>query len=254
MNKIAKILVFGAVNIVIGYAIYPIINTDVVSDKVEATEAIAVYTSENNDTSTIRLIAPAKKAMKNDALGSQSTITLSTNVNQSDKTVTQTNKTTKNHATDDPDFLALNHWALLHKEKLFETISANVPNGLADAMKNVIAENNNFLNKPELVQEAYKDENWVYITEQDLRNLIVQNPISVDFNLLKLTCKQLTCEVFGSETKNGTWRKIYWSLLQSLPNLKQPDSSNSRDSISLSDDGISYIYFKLKFSEEADSY
>lgn len=254
MNKMTKIVAFGAVNILIGYAIYPIINTDVVSDRAEKTETLAAYTSNNEINSTIRLIAPTKKAVLNDSSNSQSTITLAPTVNESETTESQTYKTTKVHASDDPDYLALNQWALLHKEKLFETITANVPDGLADAMKNVIAENNNFLNNPELLQNVDKDENWAYITEQDLRNLIDQNPLSADFNLLKLTCKQLTCEVFGSETKKGTWRKIYWSLLQSLSTLKQPDSSNSRDSISFSDEGIAYIYFKLKFSEEIDTY
>jgi RecG-like helicase len=257
MNRIAKILAFGAVNIIIGYAIYPIINTDVLNDESNKTQTLTTLTSDKKSTSTIRLTTSPKKAVESIVLNTQNSTVLETQTIENEAIETKNNKITKNtnnHTNDDPDYVALNDWAQLHKEKLFETITANVPDALADAMKNVISENNNFLNNPELLQDTHKDENWAYITEQNLRNLIIQNPLSINFNLLKLTCKQLTCEVFGTETEKGTWRKIYWSLLQVMPALKKPNSSNERNSISFSDEGISYIYFKLKFSEEVDSY
>jgi hypothetical protein len=254
MNKMAKFLAFGAVNILIGYAIYPIINKNMVIVDPQKNTKSSTYISAHQDVETTLTTPPSKSLIKVPTIRTQSNLKLVTNAHENKIIEPQANNTIHKEVYDNPDYEALSHWTTLHKEKLFETISTNVPENLADAMINVISENNSFLNSPQLVQDADIDENWAYITEQDLLNLIAQNPLSVDFNLLTLTCKQLTCEVFGSEKTKGIWHKIYWSLLQALPTLKKPDSSNERNSISFSDEGISYIYYKLKFSAEIKSY
>lgn len=256
MNTIVKVLAFGVVNILIGYGIYPLVNTNMPIEEPQNITTLASQQTENiiippvlstpttNHKKVVQFFSPiTRNEMKSTA---QTT--------HHDEGARKTTKAINNQIDDEPNYQALNHWTKLHKEKLFETITANVPDELAGAMKNIISEDNDFLNNPELLQAPHKDENWAYITEQDVRNLIIQNPLSTNFNLLKLTCKQLICEVLGSESITGIWRKIYWSLLQTLPTLKKPDSSNTRDSITFSDEGMSYIYFKLKFTEEVDSY
>jgi hypothetical protein len=252
MKKVAYSVVVAVISLCIGYGIYPILNTnehsssqliDIVNSDdhilIEKTSTPKILTTSQQN----QQITPAPKIAQN----IEQEIEIKTSAPDA-ANIIKTNKTNAELSEPDaPAIKELNNWAISHKALLGQTILENVPPLFADAMTDMISKDNDFLNKPKVIQESQLDENWAYIMEQELRNLINQNPASADFNLLLLTCKQLTCEILGLENAKNAWRKIYFGLLQTAPLIKLPNGESRFKNINFSENNIAYVYSQLKF-------
>ncbi|MCP4413717.1 MAG: hypothetical protein GY808_14245 [Gammaproteobacteria bacterium] len=103
----------------------------------------------------------------------------------------------KNNESYTLDEQELQKWSVDHTEQLLKLIETNLPDFVAKEMKKQITINNNFLDNPELRQEPIEDSNWAFLMEQYLNDFISTHELSDDFELINLTCKQLTCGILG---------------------------------------------------------
>lgn len=139
-------------------------------------------------------------------------------------------------------------WASEHKSELSELINAHVPSQIAENMFKQVSDGNEFLTAPEMKQPPELDSNWAYNMEQELTAYINNHTNADGFDLIKVSCKQLTCDVLGTEKENQAWIKIYFSMFKNVPNINPPNSSGSTKSLSyINGDGTSSIYFQLEF-------
>jgi hypothetical protein len=167
----------------VGYYIFPIFN----STEQSSTQLIEIKNSAvhslNNEKSTPRILPTPQPTKLVTAIQSVEQEIEVEEKHSNIQNIITTNK--KNFELSDTNASAikeLNSWAISHKEMLGQTISENAPPFLADAMTGMISKNNDFLNNPKILQETQLDENWAYTMEQELRNLIDQNPASIDFS------------------------------------------------------------------------
>ena len=109
---------------------------------------------------------------------------------------------------------------------------------------------NPFITNPEIKQDADYDDNWAYIIEQDLTTYINNHQLADQFKLLNVSCKQLMCDVLGTELESQGWIKIFFGMFKNIPGLLSPnESKNSKSLTYLNGDGTSTIYFQLEFKQ-----
>lgn len=255
MNKLMSYSVVSLLSLAVGYCVYPILNSDGSSQSTSE-----VKTSLNNsldDHNRVNKISPSIVAPV--ALKASSTVVVQ-QVEQDFSVqgeMPEFGEIAKAHSALDQDNAAakkaMHEWGALHKTKLQQAITENVPDMLAEGMSEMISQDNNFLSDAEILQDSQLDENWAYIMERDIHSLIRQNSASTDFNLLMLTCKQLTCDILGVEHNSGIWHKIYFNLLRSLPSIQLPSVSDGRKNVSFSEGNVSYIYTQLKFKQNQNN-
>jgi len=142
----------------------------------------------------------------------------------------------------------LRDWTATHKSTVFDLIDNNASRTFAAKFKSFISEKNNFFESPKVNQDAVTDEYWAYNMEMTLTELILQHELSYNFEILNISCKQLTCEVIGIDRGGLAWREINQSVKNNyqLTNLiVQPDARK----ISLVEDRNFYIYYQYKFKK-----
>lgn len=139
-------------------------------------------------------------------------------------------------------------WAEQHKNKINDLITAHAPDAVAEHMVKKVSEDNDFLSAPELKQDLEQDENWAYNTEQELKTYINNHQFAEQFQLLNLSCKQLTCDILGIEKAPQAWLQIFFSMFSNINNLLPPDETKPTRSVSyMNGDNTSTIYYQLQF-------
>ncbi|SNY49520.1 hypothetical protein SAMN06297280_1446 [Arsukibacterium tuosuense] len=140
-------------------------------------------------------------------------------------------------------------WSEDYKKELFLIVDENMPQHSADFMKLQINKNSSHINNNELKQDPAIDENWAYIMEQDIRSLINQHQLKAEFDILSVTCKQLSCEILGIEYTAQSWQKIYVSLLTALPNVVFPDVGGAAPTFSINEGARDLVFGRISFKK-----
>jgi hypothetical protein len=146
---------------------------------------------------------------------------------------------------DREEIIALKEWATSHKESIETLITTHVPSNLVDGMSAKLSENNDFINNPELMQTPAEDDNWSYNMEQTLTHLLLGHQLSQEFELLNLTCKQLTCDILAID-KARVWMPLYIHLLTNEASLIS-NQEKAFSALNYIDGNVNYLYTQLNF-------
>jgi hypothetical protein len=111
-----------------------------------------------------------------------------------------------------------------------------------------VTSENPFLNELTLKQDPAIDEQWVYILEQEIRDVILQHPLANKLELFSVTCKQLTCELTGKELVAGTWQQVFIALFTYIVQSGKTLADDNGKNISYQSDGLIYFYSQFNFS------
>ncbi len=149
-------------------------------------------------------------------------------------------------ANQDPEeIIALKEWAASHKESIDTLITTHVPSNLVAGMSAKLSENNDFINNPELMQTPAEDDNWSYNMEQTLTHLLLGHQLSQEFELLNLTCKQLTCDILAID-KARVWMPLYIHLLTNEASLIS-NQEKAFSALNYIDGNVNYLYTQHNF-------
>jgi hypothetical protein len=142
----------------------------------------------------------------------------------------------------------LNNWLTEHKKHLLENLKNNVPVSILDNMLKQVTNENQFLNELNLKQDPVVDEQWAYVMEQQIRDVILQHPLANKLEFFSVTCKQLTCELTGKELVAGTWQQVFLALFTHIVESGKNLADDNGKNISYQADGLIYFYSQFIFS------
>ncbi|GLX84502.1 hypothetical protein tloyanaT_07540 [Thalassotalea loyana] len=255
MNNFVKLLLIALFGAAAGYQLYPIVNaTSLDSSQHGTTEQsenhkkaqTTVSESANNQLAHANKAPSSVEKMSNE---SQSAKAQST-----DLAISPQNQNSGEELLTEDSYAVqeLQQWSIEHKEKLNQMIDSNMPSSISSSMKSSISRNNQMLNDMPLQQDHAVDADWAYLMEQDIRAYIAQHELSPSFDLLNVSCKQLTCDVMGIENEAGIWFQIYRGFY-SFKNIKFPNEGSKPVNVSRMDNGITYIYAQIMFKPSSNS-
>ncbi|KGJ95725.1 hypothetical protein [Thalassotalea sp. ND16A] len=255
MTNLKVILIVSVVSLFVGYNLYPIVNGDSLNSSYQKTSRSdsaplssldaelsnsTINTKQDNTSSTNETSELSKLKTLNEDFDDE---------HQSSNEVVSKQKAREIEPTYHEGSLSqeLKDWSNTHKKRINTLIDEYASEQTSPFLKDMIEKNNDFLNSPMAKQDADTDINWAFIMEQDIRNVIMQHENSNGFDLLNLTCKQLTCEILGVEREFNSWTDIYVSMLTSLESVKFPEKGKVLNTKSFEEDGFHIIYAKLDF-------
>lgn len=264
MNIEIKDLVIFSAALLIGYGLYPLIhqnNNQEDSDLLAVAPPKVIYTnSEDNGLSNSSSAVQLKKTSMN--VTSSSTHELPVENQSAEKQNAESNKHESEGANRDSSSLnevetdpqqqisqqELNNWQTEHKDRLLDNLKNNIPVSILDGMLEQVTSENPFLNELTLKQDPAIDEQWVYILEQEIRDVILQHPLANKLELFSVTCKQLTCELTGKELVAGTWQQVFIALFTHIVQSGKTLADDNGKNISYQSDGLIYFYSQFNFS------
>lgn len=235
-----------------GYALYPTFNdtefdtasTSVVKGVNDVIEDIAVVKMPN---STVKLTTNSGNSNPAGLSANTKGENVKLDIANEDKKV---DTLIKDQITDETVVAVqkeLEEWSIMHRDHIDGLITAHMSSENAEHMKLKVSKDNEFLIQPPIKQDPIEDDNWAYNMEQQLKLLISQHELSENFQLLNLSCKQLTCDIFGVEKEANTWFKLYVSLLQNAPNVEFPDGNNDPKSVIYMENDVAVVYSQIRF-------
>jgi len=140
-------------------------------------------------------------------------------------------------------------WAESHTQEIYDTVNRIASKEAAWGMRHTIGKYSQFTKPRAKKIDDAQDTEWSQQKEYELTTLIQTHPLSADFALIKITCKQLMCEIFGTVYNDDSWHSIYQSLLKNANNIIPPWEANEELLMSKFKDGESeYGYVLCDFS------
>tara|TARA_R110002167_G_C12657670_1_gene649644 strand:- start:724 stop:1521 length:798 start_codon:yes stop_codon:yes gene_type:complete len=263
VNIEIKDLAIFSVALLIGYGFYPLIHqnknlkdSDLLT--VVPTKVIYSNSEDNKDFSSTSVGQSKTTAMEETSISSYELPVESHNIeaqkieNNNASERANRDSSVLNDIETDPEQQILqqdlNNWLTEHKNNLLKNLKNNVPVSILDDMLKQVTNENQFLNEPSLKQDPIVDEQWAYVMEQQIRDVILQHPLANKLELFSVTCKQLTCELTGKELVAGTWQQVFLALFTHIVESGKTLADDNGKNISYQADGLIYFYSQFIFS------
>jgi len=252
MKNLFSNIVVAAVCLSSGYLLYPVLNEN--NEELELVNELNTNNEQQlsqTKTDTPQLVAQSDKKVvetKNNPV--------ITNIEKDDKVLVAEKDINVPEPAQNDEVVndsrivlqqELKEWTMEHKERIDELITANMSSSVSEGMKAQVIKDNDFLTKPELKQDSTEDENWSYNMEQEINRIIAEQALGDKFELLNISCKQLTCDILGVEKEGNTWFKLYVNILKNAPMAEFPNGENAPKSLVYMDNGKSLIYSQIRF-------
>jgi hypothetical protein len=251
--KNLTIIISTIIGSVIGYTLYPIINsTD--SDEQKSTTIILEDTSNIAESVTSpkaqKVIAPSNTA----EIKTESTKLQAHDIDNEGSYLTNSKAETiiSESEPDSFELTELKQWAIVQEETILNILDEHLPESIKEKFIENVFSKSNFLNSPSIKQDPFIDYDWALAMEERLKIIYSQKEYKDGFELFSVDCKQLTCELFGNEKINGTFLKILNSLFKDpiLMKILIPSEMTGQP-MTGGDDNTNFIYFKIGFKPQA---
>lgn len=244
-----SIAVVAAVAIYLfGYFSYPLFN-DVQNNPASITElqseTLSVSAAADNPASVMVVDAQQQATARETKVTDDTSTSSSSDLSESESTSNIASHTTNVTHADKED---RQQWSIAHQQRIVDLVNAYASDETREFIQQKILDNNEFLSGNDFKQDPAEDENWAYNMEQQLEMLILEHEMSDNFELLNLVCKQLTCDIFGIESKGNSWIQIYISLLKTVPNAEFSTGINDPKQLSFIENDGALIYAQLRFT------
>lgn len=144
----------------------------------------------------------------------------------------------------------IRQWISGHQTHIQNTLSNIMPDEISEEMKTNIFEKSLFLENMEKTEGDASDENWGYEKTQELWGIIAHHPLSAEYEVASITCKQLMCEVIGLVYNTDSWMEIHVAIFQNATNIIPGWPNDGRPpNISFRSDGKVYMYTTYGFTQ-----
>ena len=144
----------------------------------------------------------------------------------------------------------IRQWVSNHKEDIKNILSDIMPDNISEQMKDNVFEKSLFLENLENAEDHKADDNWGYEKRQEMVGIITHHPLSADYEVASITCKQLMCEVIGLVYDVDSWTQIHIAVFQNAKNIIPGWPQDGRPSnISYRSDGNTYMYTTYAFTQ-----
>lgn len=252
MNTSLKMFLTLIVAFALGYFTYPLINNSNEQATLDIIEANSTETPQSNmDLASDNSIGKDENQSTNTSgqIAKQSVLELQSAQQTEDenKSSAQVVEVATSENVEQRD--ELRRWVVEHKQELGNLIETHFPRDIVNHFQEQLEAKSTAVNEPEIKQDEQKDENWAYIMEQDIRAIYEQQNGINGVELIKVTCKQLTCDMLGTAQEVGVWFKAY-SALFTLPNVLLPENSPKPVHLSFPKDDVTYSYSQIFFAEQ----
>lgn len=255
MKNITTNVVIALVGFALGYALYPSIN----NSEIKSTRSVNLESSKKVENDAKLSEKEIEKVIETTASTSEKVTSKILNLKEkAEEQLTQIDNASvtkkvgqvqKEQVTEETVIVQkeLIEWTTQHTEQINDLVSAHMSAETADHMKLQILKDNKFLTQTEIKQDPIEDQNWAFNMEQELRLLISQHELSEHFELLKLSCKQLTCDILGIEKVSDSWFKLYISLLYTAANVDLSDDKDAPKSVVYLEGDVRIVYSQIIF-------
>lgn len=134
-----------------------------------------------------------------------------------------------NNDEDDLDTPEFREWKGKQITETLDVISSEMSDDAKEFMGNLIQNKSEFYKERQNKHpETNDDDSWSYNAQKELYSLIESHPLSADYRVLKISCKELMCEVIGEVYNQSSWEEIHFGILTNATNIIPPWDKSSQ--------------------------
>ncbi|MBF7074855.1 hypothetical protein ISG33_15745 [Glaciecola sp. MH2013] len=220
------LIALSGLSALIGYIVYPILNSGTFPSKevtTHLTNEISLHES-HQDTCDINVVSAQgikpledKVSPSHDTLSQQADSNIKPTIEQTpfsklDNELTnieraqQLSLETKEHI----------RWIEKHKQEIEALVEESAPDNIVKPFLEKIMFDNPALDSGNLLNEAEFDESWAYATQQLIQDAIQLSPNAESITIQKIECKFAVCDILATTNKVGSWVLVQNDLIMAM--------------------------------------